>query len=148
MEEDCGNATYTQYKAVDVKGVEVVQSMAYLMARSRISYFVRVDYADEGTYIARISKYLKVVHQDGVGVLRVAVADLFKAEQLNGYHGSLWQVKPRRGLTLKDYPMAVSHIHHKVVFCDATKAKAGLQLNLWRFTPYSNTYTKRDPDLQ
>ena len=57
MEEDCGNVTYTQYEAVDVKGVEVVQSMAmaYSMARSRILYFVPVDYADEGTYIPHIS---------------------------------------------------------------------------------------------
>ena len=95
--EDCSNATYVQEKAIDIKGLEVLQSMAYLMPESRISYFVRVDYAGEGTYIARISRYLKVVHQDGVGVLGVIFADLFKAEQLDGYHGSLWQVKPHRG---------------------------------------------------
>ena len=34
---------------------------------------------------------------------------------------------------------------YKVLFCDATKGKAGFQLNLWRFTAYSNTYTKKDP---
>ncbi|CAL8471876.1 g11418 [Coccomyxa elongata] len=60
----CDTATYTVYKAVDIKGVEVVQSRAYLMARSRVSYFVRVDYEEEGTYVARISKYLKVTRAD------------------------------------------------------------------------------------
>lgn len=100
---DCSNAAYIQYKAVDIKAVEVVQSMAYLQAGSRISYFIRVDYEDEGTYIARISKYLKVVQQDGRRVLRLAVADLYKAEHLEGYHGGLWQVKPTRGASIRDY---------------------------------------------
>ena len=144
----CSNAAYFQYRAVDIKGVEVVQSMTYLQAKSRISYFAKVDYEGEGTYIARISKYLKVVPQDGGPVLRLSIADLYKAEYLDGYHGGLWQVKPARGPSLRDYPMAVSHIQHKVVFCDATKGNAGFALNLWRCTTYSNTYTKRDPNFE
>jgi len=44
--------------------------------------------------------------------------------------------------------MAMGHISHKVVFCDATPSVAGLGLNLWRFTAYSNTYTKRDPNFE
>ena len=58
---ECERASYTLYKAVDVQGVEVVLSTSYLLARSRISYFVRVDYEGEGTCIARIEHYLKVV---------------------------------------------------------------------------------------
>ena len=148
---DCSTATYFQYKQVDIKGIEVVQSMAYHKARSRISYFVQVVYIEgegEATYIARISRFLKVVHPEGVLVLRLAIADLFKAERLDGYHGGLWQVKPRRAPFKKDYPMAVGHISHKVVFCDATLGVAGLGLNAWRFTAYSNTYTKRDPNIE
>ena len=114
----------------------------------RISYFVKVVYEGEATYIARISKYLKVVHPDGGLVLRLAIADLFKAEELDGYSGGLWQVKPRRAPFRKDYPMAVGHIAHKVVFCNATLGSAGLGLDVWRFTAYSNTYTKRDPNLE
>ena len=67
---------------------------------------------------------------------------------MNGYHGGLWQIKPSRGPSRKEYPMAVAHVSHKVVFCDATKGKAGLHLNLWRFTAYSNTYSKRDPNIE
>ena len=148
--EDCGQAAYLQYRRVDVKGVEVVQSMAYKQVRSRISYYVRVVYEGEATYIARILKYLKVVHGDGQHVLRIAVADLYKAEPLDGYHGGLWQVKgqPRRGPSISNYPIAVDHIQHKVVFCDATKGMPGFELKLWRFTAYSNTYTKRNPDIE
>ena len=99
---------------------------------SRISFFVRVAYEDEGTYIARIKHYLKVLHGDGERVLRIAIADMYKAEELNGYHGGLWQVEPRRGLSLRDYPIAVDHIYHKVVLCDATKGMTGFDLVLWR----------------
>ena len=140
--DDCSTSTYFQYKQVDIKGIEVVQSMAYHKARSRISYFVKVVYEGEATYIARISKYLKVVHPGGALVLRLAIADLFKAEELDGYHGGLWRVKPRRAPFRKDYPMAVGHISHKVVFCDATLGSAGFGLNLWRSQPTA-THTQR-----
>lgn len=83
-EAACDTAKYTLYKAVDIKGIETVLSEAYLMARTRVSYFVRVDYEGEGTFLARISKYLKVSRRNGDGresVLRLAIADLFKTEQ-------------------------------------------------------------------
>jgi len=136
---------------VDIQEVEVVQSMAYHQARSRISYFVVMVYIEnegEVPYIARVSKYLKVLHLGDGPVLRLAIADLYNVEHLDGYHGALWQVKPRRGPSRKDYPMAAGHSQHKAVFCDATKGKTGLEMNLWRFTGYSNSYTKRDPNFE
>lgn len=155
---DCDTASYTEYKAVDIRGVEIVLSQAYLMARTRVSYFVRVDYEGEGTYVARISKYLRVskVGADGTAhVLRIAVADLFKTELKRGYQGLLMVVKDphgagrRGGLFRRDYPMGVGHIQHKLVFYDAAKAgNDNYKLKLWGFAAYSNTYTKRAPDLE
>ena len=148
----CDAATYTVYKAVDIKGVEVVQSRAYLMARSRVSYFVRVDYEGEGTYVARINKYLKVARanaEGGVSVLRIAVADLFKTEIRQGHQGEVIVVRgPERGPHKVDYPMSVDHIAHKLLFADATRGRADFRRNLWYFTAYSNTYTKRNPELE
>lgn len=150
---DCDTARYTIYKAVDIKGVEIVPSQAYLQARTRVSYYVRVDYEGEGTYVARISKFLKVskagAGADGtVGVLRLALADLFKTEVKDGYHGQLIVVKPQqRGPFRKDYPMAVSHIAHKLIFFYANKAASNFRMNRWYFTAYSNTHTKRVADL-
>lgn len=151
-EAACDTVSYALYKAVDIKGVEIVLSQAYLMARTRVSYFVRVDYEGEGMYVARVSKYLKVSRTDEAGtkhVLRLAVADLFKAELKEGYQGILIVVRgAQQGPYRKDYPMAVSHIAHKLVFYNATKAaNANFRLNLWSFTAYSNTYTKRSPEL-
>jgi hypothetical protein len=150
-EAACNAAKYTLYKVVDIKGIETVLSEAYLMARTRISYFVRVDYEGEGTYLARISKYLKVSKRNVDGtdsVLRLAIADLFKTEIKNDYQGQLIVVKgqhlhPHR----KDYPMAVGHIAHKVVFFDATKSTR-FRVNRWCFTAYSNTYTKRNVETK
>lgn len=145
-EAACDTAQYSVYKAVDVKGIETVLLEAYLMARTRVSYFVRVDYEGEGTYVARISKYLKVSKRNqngGEGVLRLAIADLFKTEMKDDYQGQLIVVKgqhlrPHR----KDYPMAVSHIAHKLVFFIAT-ISTRFRVNRWCFAAYSNTYTKR-----
>ncbi|KAK9918436.1 hypothetical protein WJX75_004081 [Coccomyxa subellipsoidea] len=147
----CDTATYTVYKAVDIKGIEIVLSRAYLMARSRVSYFVRVDYEGDGTYVARISKFLKVSRGDAEGgsALRIAVADLFKIETREGYQGELIIVKgPQRGPYKKDYPMSVDHIAHKLLFCDATRGDPDFRQNLWCFPAYSNTYTKRNPELE
>lgn len=151
-EAACDNATYTVHKAVDVKGVEVVQSRAYLMARSRVSYFVRVDYVGEGTYVARINKYLRVSRTSPEGDiidLKIAVADLFKTEVKQGYQGEVIIVRgPERGPHRVDYPMSVDHIAHKLQFADAARGRTEFRKNLWYFTAYSNTYTKRNPDLE
>ena len=142
----CDTATYIVYKAVDIKGIEIVLSRAYLMARSRVSYFVRVDYEGERTYVARISKFLKVSRDTA---LRIAMADLFKTETREGYQGQSIVVKgPQRGPYKKDYPMSVDHIAHKLIFCDATRGDPDFRLNLWCFAAYSNTYTKRNPELE
>ena len=147
-EAECDRASYTSYKVVDVQGVEVVLSTSYLFAKSRISYFVRVDYEGDGTYIARIEHYLKVVHSGNGSVLRLAIADLFKAEVMEGYSGPYLQARrPMSQVSQRSYPMAVAHISHKVVKCDATKAKEEYRQNLWRFTAYNNTYVKRDANL-
>ncbi len=150
-EAACDTAKYTLYKAVDVKGIEMVLSEAYLMARTRVSYFVRVDYEGEGTYLARISKYLKVSRRNEDGsesVLRLAIADLFKTEIKIDYQGQLIVVKgqhlrPHK----KDYPMAVGHIAHKLVFFNATNSTR-FRVNRWCFAAYSNTYTKRSVELE
>ena len=142
------------YKAVDIKGVEVVQSIEYRMAKSRVSYFVRVDYEGEGTYVARISKYLKVARASadgGVQVLRIAVADLYKTEIKQGYQGEVILVRgPERGPRKKDYPISVDHIAHKLLFADAASlsGRAEFRRPLWYFTAYSNTYVKRNPELE
>ena len=50
----------------------------------------------------------------------------------------------------EDVPLrhtAVDNIRHKLVLCDATKTKEEYRLSLWRFTAYSNTYVKRDPNM-
>lgn len=115
-----------------------------------MSYYVRVDYEGEGTYVARISKYLKVSkrNQDGSeGVLRLAIADLLKTEMNQDYQGHLIVVKGRHMRPhKKDYPMAVGHIAHKLVFFYATKSTK-FRVNRWCFTAYSNTYTKRSVAL-
>ena len=145
---ECERATYTTYKVVDIQGVEVVQSTSYRLARKRISYFVEVPYEGEGTYIARIRHYLKVVRSGNGGVLRLAIADLFKAEVSEGYWGRFLQVRrPITRISRRNYPIAVAHITHKVVMCDAAKGKEEYRQSLWRFTAYSNTYVKRDPNL-
>ena len=66
---------------MDVQGVEVVVSIAY--SNTRISYFVQVHYEGEGTYVARIEHHLQVVTTNG-DVLRLAIADLYKAEVIEG----------------------------------------------------------------
>lgn len=150
-EAACDTASYTLYKAVDIKGIETVLSEAYLMARTRISYFVRVDYEGEGTYVARISRFLKASKRNEDGsqsVLRLAIADLFKTEMKVGYQGQLLVVKgqhlrPHK----KDYPMAVGHIAHKLVFFNAS-ISTRFRVNRWCFAAYSNTYTKRSVDLE
>lgn len=150
-EAACNTANYTLYKAVDIKGIETVLSEAYLMARTRISYFVRVDYEGEGTYLARISRFLKASKRNEDGSqssLRLAIADLFKTETKVGYQGQLIVVKgqhlrPHK----KDYPMAVGHIAHKLVFFNATTSTR-FRVNRWCFAAYSNTYTKRSVDLE
>jgi hypothetical protein len=139
------------YKGVDVKGIETVLSEAYLMARTRISYFVRVDYEGEGTFLARISKYLKVGKRNEDGsesVLRLAIADLFKTEIKFDYQGHLNVVKgqhlhPYR----KNYPMAVGHIAHKLVFFTATTSTR-FRLNRRCSPAYSNNYVKRSVELE
>ena len=147
-EAECDQASYTSYKAVDVQGVEVVLSTSYLFTKSRISYFVRVDYEGDGTYVARIEHYLKVVNSGNGSVLRLAIADLFRAEVIEGYSGPYLQVRrPLSQVSYRNYPMTVAHISHKVVKCDATNANEEYRQNLWRFTAYSNTYVKRDASL-
>lgn len=120
------------------------------MARTRISHFVRVDYEGEGTYLARISKYLKVRKRNENGsfsVLRLAIADLFKTEIKTDYQGQLIVVKGRHLRPYKkDYPMTVGHIAHKLVFSNATNSTR-FRVNRWCFAAYSTTYTKRSVDL-
>lgn len=146
--EACEQASYTLYKSADVQGVEVVLSIAYKQSRSRVSYFVRVHYEGEGTYVARIEHYLKVVNRGNGDVLRLAIADLYKAEVTEGCSGEYLQVRrPLAQVSKKSYPMAVDDMGSKLVWCDATKAREEYKLNLWRFTAYSNTYVKRDPNL-
>ena len=133
---ECERASYTSYKAVEVQGVEMVLSTSYLLARSRISYFVRVDYEGEGTYIARVEQYLRVVKSSDGSVLRLAAADLFKAEVMEGFQAPYLQVRrPIDHNSMRSYPMAVAHISHKVVMCDATKGKEEYRQRLIFFKP-------------
>ena len=144
----CEQAAYTSYKVADIQGVEVVVSTSYALARSRVSYFVQVDYEGEGTYVARIEHYLKIVNGGDGSVLRLAIADLYKAEVIYGCSGQYLQVRrPLTHVSRRKYPIAVDDISCKLVFCDATQAKEDYRLNIWRFTTYSNTYVKRDPNL-
>ena len=128
--------------------MEVVVSIAYSSAKTRISYFVQVHYEGEGTYVVRIEHYLKVVNCTNGDVLRLAIADLYKAEVIEGCSGQYLQVRrPLTNVSRKSYPMAVDDIGRKLVWGDATKSREEYKLILWRFTPYSNTYVKRDPNL-
>ena len=62
--------------------------------------------------------------------------------------GQYLQVRrPQTHVSRRKYPIAVDDISCKLVFCDATQAKEDYRLNIWRFTTYSNTYVKRDPNL-
>ena len=112
---------------------------------------MRVDYEGEGTYVARISKYLKVSRRNedrSKSVLRLAIADLFKTEMKNDYQGQLIVVKDRKlHPHRKNYPMAVGHIAHNVVFFNATNSTK-FNVNGRCFAAYSNTYTKRSVDLE
>ncbi len=60
------------------------------------------------------------------GVLRIAVADLFKTETRQGYQREVLVVRgPERGPHKVDYPMSVDHIAHKLLFCDAAAVISG-----------------------
>lgn len=65
--------------------MEVVVSTASQRNRSRISYFVQVPYKGEGTYVVNIEHYLKVAPCGKRDVLRLAIADLNKAEVTEGW---------------------------------------------------------------
>ena len=126
----------------------MVVSTSYALARSRVSYFIRVEYEGEGVYVARIEYYLKVVNSENGDVLRLAVAELFKADVTIGCSGAYLQVRrPLTHVSRRSYPVGVDDISCKLVFCDATNGKEEYRHNLWRFTTYSNTYVKRDPNL-
>ena len=131
-----------------IQGVEAVVSTSYLLARRRVSYFVKVEYDCEGIYVARIRYFLKVVNPRNGSVLRLAVADLFKAEAVEGCLGKYLQVRrPLTQINKRSYQMAVDDISCKLVFCDAISGRQDYMQNVWRFTTYNNTYVKRDPNL-
>ena len=98
--------------------------------------------------IARIEHYLKVVKSRDCSVLRLAIADLFKADVTESYAGQYLQVRrPITNTSRRSYPGIVDDISKKLVMGDATKGKEQFTQNLWRFMAYSNTYVKRDPNL-
>lgn len=150
----CDTAAYTVYNAVDImmiKGVEVVQSRAYLMARSRVSYFVRVDYDGEGTYVARINKYLKVARataEGDVSVLRIAVAVLGQRSGRDIKGRSLLSRGLNRAHTRRTTPCLWTTLPTSFCFSDAALGRVAYRRNLWYFTAYSNIYTKRNPELE
>ena len=43
--------------------------------------------------------------------------------------------------------MSVDHIAHKLLFYDAAVGRVDFRRSLWYFAAYSNTYTKRNPEL-
>jgi hypothetical protein len=76
------------------------------------------------------------------------LADLFKTETREGYQGKGTVVKALWDPYKKDYPMSVDRIAHKLLFCDATRGILDFRLNLRCFAAYSNTYRKRNPQLE
>ena len=55
--------------------------------------------------------------------------------------------RPLTHVSRRKYPIAVDDVSCKLVFCAATQARQDYKLDVWRFTTYSNTYVKRDPNL-
>ncbi len=124
------------------------------MPKSRISYFVRLEYEGEGVYVGKVSNFVKVTlpagappagEQDGEQkVLRLALCDLFRAEELSAWFGTVLHIRAGVAPSKPGYPAAVGHIQHKMAWCKGTLGKPEYRRNIWRFVSYHNTYGKLD----
>ncbi len=133
----------------ELKTFENVHSTAYRRLRSRKSYYVRIEYEGEETYVAKIQNFVKVTSVSEQGgeerVLRLALCDLYTAQELLGWFGSVLHVLAGANPSKVGYPAALSHISHKVALCDATVGNPLYRSNFKRFVTYHNTYSKVDP---
>jgi hypothetical protein len=120
----------SQYVGLDTDAPHLLlKSVAYLRSVKRVSYYVRVRYAEpqggqmrEVQYVARIKYFLKATPNPAAGAqaaepLRIAVADLFGAEVIEFGYGSLLRVRDMSRPKYPDYPVSLSlgHVDHKLL---------------------------------
>jgi hypothetical protein len=108
------DASVVKYQYADIRGGEVLQSVAYTRAISRVSYNVLTTYtvdrqqagsralvAKSINYIAKVQYFVKVSAPSGYecAPLRLAIADLFEVQQVPTaagimYHSPCYDKQP------------------------------------------------------
>lgn len=148
-EEDMEEAQMLLYKRAQLGGGEIVHSSAYDRAISRVSCFVYIQYEEhvghrivDAHYVGHVRCFLKVSSKSGVGEVRFAVTDLYKADRVVGPAGVLLYAHGMCGSTprphQKRYPVVLSAMCGKVVRCLSGALTALLGDSKVAFVPYSH----------
>lgn len=125
----------------------VILSQAYTRARSRVSYYVEVEYYEGSDtaptkYVARVKYFVAATPESSssaqtasdeaaADTLRLAVADLYKYEVVQQRIGDLIKVPNMKSPTCQNYPVDLAIIRRKLVIL-------GDESSVACFMPYNN----------
>jgi hypothetical protein len=134
---DFSHASLMHYKHADVRGSEILHSLDYLRATSRQSYYMLVNFTENGVltrYMARVLFFVKA-SAPSLPDLRVAVCELYLVAQQAGAIGTLWHTRCFNRPTHSNYTVCFGsdEMKEKHVMAQACKGDA----DAW-FIPYRN----------
>ena len=128
---------------------EIVHCESYAAPMSRKSFYCIVRYAEdhgEVTYMAKIKFAFRLRKLQTQSILKIAVADLYPAEDACDYLGDYFTVSSEQRPTHVNYPIVISRLGYKVVFANLTKTRTDkLKVGRWIFVPYSHVQSYTDP---
>lgn len=144
---------YYSYSRLALRGFEIVHTTAYNLPRSRVSHYCRVRYVEadnrEVVYVAKLKSAVKVIDPNNAFSLRFAVCDLYTANAREFPEGTQLSVPAQSSPSFTDYPVLLSSLDCKLLFCNLTRsaaASAHHRVQQWLFIPYSNVQAAVDPD--
>jgi hypothetical protein len=133
-EDTVEEAELLEYGRAHVGGREAVFATSYNKSSTRVSYNVYAQYREPGqglaTYVGTVHRFFKA-SAPGCTPLRVAVADLFRMQQVPSEFGRLWRVQDFTSPKERGYGMLLGHIKWKLL-----TAKSATGTQAW-FVEYS-----------
>ena len=132
MAADARILIYTQAQVLAGLESLIFHSTGYKKARSRVSYYVHVQYEetvagrrDKKHYIGEVKSLMLCKPGAGeAGPLRIATADLYHAQLLHTATGAIWRVANAAVPRLPRYSVALDHVVGKVAYMGKQGAAA------------------------